>query len=41
MQEKIELLEDIQTSMSQLAEGNGLTHDVAKGMVLDGPKTQH
>ena len=36
MQEKIELLEDIQASITQLAEGKGLTHYVAKGMVLDG-----
>jgi flagellin-like hook-associated protein FlgL len=33
MQEKIEVLEDIQTSITQLAEGKGLTHDVAKSMV--------
>ena len=39
MQEKIELLEDIQTSITQLAEGKGLTHDVAKRMVLDGLKS--
>ena len=38
MQEKIELFEDIQTSITQLAEGKGLTHDVAKSMVLDGLK---
>ena len=30
------MLEDIQTSITQLAEGRGLTHDVAKSMVLDG-----
>ena len=39
MQEKIELLEDIQTSVTQLAEGKGLTHDIAKSMVLDGLKS--
>ena len=38
MQEKIEVLEDIQTSITQLTEGKGLTHDVAKRMVLDGLK---
>ena len=36
MQENIELLEDIQTSITQLAEGKGLTHYVARSMVLDG-----
>jgi len=35
MQEKIELLEDIQTSISQLAEGKGLDHEKAKRLVLD------
>ncbi len=34
MQEKIEILEDIQTSISQLAEGKGLDHDTARDMVL-------
>ena len=35
MQEKIELLEDIQTSITQLSEGNGVSHKEAKKMVLD------
>ena len=35
MQEKIEMLEDIQTSISQLAEGKGLDHGVAKSLVLE------
>jgi hypothetical protein len=30
MQENIELLEDIQTSITQLAEGKDLTHDRAE-----------
>ena len=34
----IDVLEDIQTSITQLAEGKGLTHDVAKSMVLDSLK---
>jgi len=34
MQEKIEILEDIQTSISQLAEGEGIDHDTARDMVL-------
>lgn len=38
MQEKIEMLEDIQTSISQLAEGRGLDHKVAKRLVLEGLK---
>jgi antitoxin YefM len=38
MQEKIEMLEDIQTSISQLAEGKELDHEVARSMVLDNLK---
>jgi antitoxin YefM len=38
MQEKIEMLEDIQTSISQLAEGKGLDHEVAGSMVRDSLK---
>lgn len=38
MQEKIEMLEDIQTAMSQLAEGKGLDQKVAKSMVLESLK---
>ena len=38
MQEKIEMLEDIQTSISQLAEGKGLDHEMARSMVLDSLK---
>ena len=34
MQEKIELLEDIQTSISQLEAGNGISHRDAKQEVL-------
>ena len=34
MQEKIELLEDLQTSMTQLNEGKGINHKEAKNMVL-------
>ena len=34
MQEKIEMLEDIQTSISQLDQGKGLDHDVAKSVIL-------
>lgn len=34
MQEKIELLEDIQTSMTQLTQGRGVVHEDAKNMVL-------
>ena len=34
MQEKIELLEDIQTSISQLEAGNGVSHSDAKQEVL-------
>ncbi|KAF3982392.1 MAG: type II toxin-antitoxin system Phd/YefM family antitoxin [Methylococcales symbiont of Hymedesmia sp. n. MRB-2018] len=36
MQEKIELLEDIQTSISQLEAGNGVGHSDAKQKVLQG-----
>lgn len=35
MQEKIALLEDIQTATAQLSEGKGVKHDAAKQMVLD------
>ena len=38
MQEKIEMLEDIQTSISQLAEGKGLDHEMARSVVLDSLK---
>jgi len=38
MQEKIEMLEDIQTSISLLAEGKGLDHEVAKSMILESLK---
>ena len=38
MQEKIEMLEDIQTSILQLAEGKGLDHEKARSMVLDSLK---
>ncbi len=34
MQEKIELLEDIQTSISQLEAGNGVSHSDARQEVL-------
>ena len=34
MQEKIELLEDIQTSISQLEAGNGVSHSDARREVL-------
>ena len=34
MQEKIELLSDVQTSLSQLAKGEGITHKNAKGKLL-------
>jgi prevent-host-death family protein len=36
MQEKIELLEDIQTSISQLEVGNGVSHEVARQKILQG-----
>ena len=35
MQEKIELLQDIQTSISQLESGAGIDHDAAKADVLE------
>jgi prevent-host-death family protein len=34
MEEKLELLTDVQTSLSQLANGQGLTHRDAKNKVL-------
>lgn len=34
MQEKIELLKDIQTSISQIENGEGVNHDNAKEMIL-------
>jgi antitoxin YefM len=34
MQEKIDLLQEIQMSMSQLEQGEGIEHDEAKAMVL-------
>lgn len=34
MQEKIELLQDIQTSIVQLESGTGIDHDAAKASVL-------
>jgi antitoxin YefM len=34
MQEKIELLSDIQTSLNQLAKGEGITHKKAKDKLL-------
>lgn len=34
MEEKIELLTDVQTSLSQLANGEGITHQDAKNKVL-------
>ena len=34
MQEKIELLQDIQTSISQLENGEGIENNAAKAMVL-------
>jgi prevent-host-death family protein len=36
MQEKIELLEDIQTSISQLEAGNGVSHEDARQKILQG-----
>ena len=35
MQEKIEMLQDIQTSMAQLERGTGIEHDAAKADVLN------
>ena len=37
MQEKIELLEDIQTSISQLEAGNGISHENARQEVCQVP----
>ena len=34
MQEKLELLTDVQTSLSQLASGQGIAHENAKDKVL-------
>ena len=34
MQEKLELLQDLQTSMAQIEAGNGIAHDEAKAAVL-------
>jgi len=34
MQEKIELLQDVQLSMSQINHGDGVSHSSAKDMVL-------
>ena len=34
MQEKLELLQDIQTSISQIENGEGVTHNDAKEMIL-------
>jgi prevent-host-death family protein len=34
MQEKIELLSDVQTSLNQLAKGEGISHQKAKGKLL-------
>lgn len=34
MQEKIELLKDVQTSISQIEDGEGLEHNKAKEIVL-------
>ncbi len=34
MQEKMELLTDIQTSINQIDNGDGVTHDEAKEMVM-------
>ena len=34
MQDKLELLTDVQTSLSQLAKGEGIAHDDAKDKVL-------
>ena len=34
MQEKIELLQDVQLSMSQINNGDGISHSNAKGMIL-------
>ena len=34
MQEKLELLTDVQTSLSQLAHGQGIAHEEAKNKIL-------
>jgi len=34
MQEKLELLMDIQTSIGQIENGEGISHDDAKGLIL-------
>jgi len=34
MQDKIELLTDVQVSLTQLANGQGITHEDAKGKIL-------
>lgn len=34
MQEKIELLQDVQTSISQIDDGEGISHSDAKKMIL-------
>jgi antitoxin YefM len=34
MQEKLELLKDLQTSMGQLENGEGVTHNEAKDLIL-------
>lgn len=34
MQEKIELLSDVQTSLNQLAKGEGITHQKAKDKLM-------
>jgi hypothetical protein len=34
MQEKIELFEDVQTSIAQLNAGNGVEHNAAKSAIL-------
>ena len=34
MQEKLELLTDVQTSLSQLAKGQGIAHEEAKNKIL-------
>lgn len=36
MQEKMEILQDIQTSLSQIENGNGIAHNDAKEMILQG-----
>ena len=34
MQEKIELLEDVQTAIAQINEGSGIEHNEAKAVIL-------